>query len=181
MKGHLFLLTLQAMNFSALEILTLVLSLLAIVACFVPRVSASLIAYGALICSHFAHVAYATDSVLLYWGIVTAIVVGLRFIQKPGLSCTRAGIGYISCGAIVGAVLGFVIRPAAALIIIGAFAGAFLGSVAYVRTPSGRRESEISNGFVNYTAAKGLPIVVAVSMAVITAAAIVLPYLEPAA
>lgn len=168
------------MNPLAIQILALILSLLALVACFVPRVSASIIAYGALVCAHFAGSAHITGSSLLYWGIVTAIVVALRFIQTAGLSGTRAGIGYISGGSITGAILGFIILPASNAIIIGAFVGALLGSIAYVRTPAGRREAEISSGFVNYSAAKGLPIVVAVSMALITAAAIVMPYITSA-
>ncbi len=150
------------MNISALVILTLVLCVLALASCFVRRVSASLIAYGAMVCAHCAHAAAIGTYELVFWGIATAII-----------HWRRAALAYTAGGAAVGAFLGAVVAPTQSAIILGSALGSFLGALAYMRTPSSPHVPVGSRVFVEYLAAKSLPAIIACSMVAITTVAVV--------
>lgn len=160
------------MNITALQILTLCLSVIALAACFVPRIPAALIALGGMVCAHFTAAHYPDTAMLIYWGVSTLIILGLRLLQPKALTALSVGLPYVAGGAIIGTVLGFLVKPSPALIILGSAIGAFLGTVAFMRTPKGLKMSPASKEFVDYLAAKGLPVVVASSMSAITIAAV---------
>lgn len=164
--------TTDEMNISALVILTLVLCVLALASCFVRRVSASLIAYGAMVCAHCVHAAAIGTYELVFWGIATAIILGLRWL-RDGDHWRRAALAYTAGGAAVGAFLGAVVAPTQSAIIAGSALGSFLGALAYMRTPSSPHVPVGSRVFVEYLAAKSLPAIIACSMVAITTVAVV--------
>lgn len=160
------------MDISALQILTLSLCAIALAACFVPRVSAALIAYGAMICAHYTSGVPVRSRELVFWGIATAIVLGLRSLHGNDGMDRRSARAYIAGGAAAGAFVGVIVWPLAAGAIVGSAAGTFLGAVAYMRMPSGPHLPINSRGFVEYLAGRGLPLIVGTSIVAITTASV---------
>lgn len=160
------------MTFTALSIITTILSLAAVVAMFVPRVPAVAAAYAALVCAHFAGAVYVDARILIFWGVATAIALGLRVLQPKALVMTSKGVPYVAMATLAGTAIGYMIAPAAASIILGSAVGAILGASAYVLTPAGSGIRIASSQFVEYLCAKGLPCVVSASMAAIAVASL---------
>lgn len=104
---------------------------------------------------------------MLFWGIAAAIVWGIAAMLPQAFSRSRAGVAYISSAALAGALVGLLMSSAG--LIIGAAAGAFLGALAYSRTPAGREVMAFPSGsFLQLLCAKGLPAVVTASLAAMT-------------
>lgn len=95
---------------------------------------------------------------LIFWGIASAIAVGINYMLPRRIGSSRAGLGYMAGGALVGAIVGLAVSHA--WMIVGSVAGAILGGVAWAKTPSGRQAEFPSSRFLNYLCAKGLPAVV---------------------
>lgn len=167
-----FLLSLHIMTFTALSIISLILSLAAVVALFVPRLPAVVAAFAALVCAHFGGAIYVDGKILLFWGVATAIVLGLRMLQPKAATLAKGGQAYVAVATIAGALLGFAASATAAAIIIGSAIGAFLGALAYMRTPASPQLPVASRQFVEFISAKGLPAVVSASMVAITIASL---------
>ena len=146
------------MTFTALSIITIILSLAAVVATFVPRIPSVAAAYAALVCAHLAGAIYVDAKILIFWGVASAIVLGLRVLQPKALVMTA---------------IGYMISPTAASVILCASAGAVLGAIAYMRTPAAPSIAIASSRFVEYLCAKGLPCVVTTSMAAIAIASLI--------
>lgn len=100
---------------------------------------------------------------LLFWGVAALLVLALNVMLPPRVAKARTGMGYIAGGALVGLVTGFLIAPS--WIVLGCILGAVLGSVAYSMTPAGRILEFPSSKFIQYLCAKGLPVVVTLSIA----------------
>ncbi len=160
------------MDFSALQILTLALCAIALAACFVRRVSSALIAYGAMICAHCSGGTGIHTRELVFWGVATAIVLGLRYLMAGDGHDRRAARGYTAGGAAAGAFVGVLLWPGAGGAILGSAIGTVLGAVAYMRLPSGPHYSIASGEFVNFVASRGLPVIVGTSIVAITTVAV---------
>lgn len=156
------------MDFSALQILTLALCVIAVAACFVERISGALIAYGAMICAHCSGGTGIHTRELIFWGVATALVLGVRFLLGNEVRSRRAALAYTAAGAACGAFVGIVVSPTSAGAIIGSALGAFLGALAYMRTPASPGYTLNSREFISFLSAKGLPAVVAMSIVAIT-------------
>lgn len=149
------------MNPEVLTIIATGAAVLSLVACYFPRIPAAVLALGSLACTF-----WGDWRLLGFWAVATAIVLGLRIIQPPA-TATR-GNGFVATGSIAGALLGFVASPTGAGVILGSAAGAFLGAVAFVRMPKGDKIPLASRAFSDYFCSKGLPAIVACSMAAIS-------------
>ena len=158
------------MTQSVPAIISLVLAVLAVGGCFIPRFPAVILGWLSLLGMHIAGAPYASSQVLIFWGIAAIIVLMLGILQPKALTAARAGHGYVCGATLVGVVLGYLVQPMAAAIIIGGALGAFLGCMAFMRTPSAPRFALSSPEFIQYLCAKGLPAVVTCSMAAIVAA-----------
>lgn len=161
------------MTFTALSIITIILSLAAVVATFVPRIPSVAAAYAALVCAHLAGAIYVDAKTLIFWGVASAIVLGLRVLQPKALVMTAKGLPYVALATIAGTAIGYMISPTAASVILCASAGAVLGAIAYMRTPAAPCIAITSSRFVEYLCAKGLPCVVTTSMAAIAIASLI--------
>ncbi len=160
------------MNLSIFEIIAIVLAGVGVGGTFVPRFPAALCAFASILGMHFAGHPYFESKVLIFWCVATLIVLGLGFLQPKALTGARQGHSYVAGGTVVGVVLGYLVAPVASAIILGGAVGAFLGTFAFMRTPKGPRFAVSSSAFVQYLCAKGLPSVVAVSMAALTIASV---------
>lgn len=117
-----------------------------------------------------------TGGLLGFWGVACAIAVGINTLLPEAISRSRVGITYMGGAAVSGAFAGMLISQAG--MIIGTVAGIALGSIAFSRTPAGKKvsASAYSKPWINYTCAKGFPIVVTVCTAAIAIMAIVRIY-----
>lgn len=134
----------------------------AIVLSFKPFLPASLAAYASLWMFQWSGILAFPSSTMLFWGVATLIVLGLDRLLPAAITRGIDGRGYICGGALAGMVVGMLMSSAR--IILGAVIGAFLGAMAYSRTPVGKTLSFPSSGFLRFLCARGLPAVVAVSM-----------------
>lgn len=155
------------MNPIMLQTISIALAGLTVGSIFIPRFPSSLCAFAALLILYFTGLSPLTSTAIVYWAIATAIVLGLDFLQPRVLTATRRGHAYVAAATLAGTLLGVVASPTTAAAIIGGAAGAFLGAMAYMRTPASPRYPVASSQFVQYLCAKGLPAVVACSMAAI--------------
>ncbi len=160
------------MNLTALQILTLSLCMIALAACFVRRVSAALIAFGALVCAYCSHAPGIGTRELIFWCAATAIVLFLRYLHKDSPSTRRAARAYTAGGAAAGAFLGVLFQYSSGAIISGSAIGAILGVIAYMRTPDSPRYPFGSRPFLDFLCDKGLPAIVGTSIVVITTIAV---------
>ncbi len=134
----------------------------AVVLQFRPLMPASLAAYASLWMFQWSGVLAFPSSTMLFWGLATLLVLGLDRLLPAAITRGVDGRGYICGGALAGMVVGMLISPTG--IILGAAIGAFLGAMAYSRTPVGKALPFPSAGFLRFLCARGLPAVVTVSM-----------------
>lgn len=130
---------------------------------FIPRWPASVIAYCAMV---FVSISGATTigaTTYVFWGIATLITIGINYMLPYEISRTRAGLPYIAGGALTGTAVGMATNTTAG-VISGTALGVFFGALAYANTSAGRAMAFPSSKFFNYLAAKGLPIIVTLSM-----------------
>lgn len=158
------------MTITTLSIIAIILAAVSAAGCFIPRFPSVAAGWLALLCMHFAGQPFCNGKVLLFWGIASAIVLMTGVLQPKALTALRRGHAYVAAGALVGALLGFLVRNITATIILGSVIGAFLGCVAYMRTPRGLKLQVASSEFLQYLCAKGLPAVVSCSMSAIVLA-----------
>ena len=141
-------------------VISAVLAGLSLALMFFPRVPAVIAAYAAMTLPSAAGVPLASGSELLFWGSATLIVLGLRIMQQaPSMSAVLQA--YSCGGALAGGAVAMVssFPPVA-----GAAGGAFLGILAWNRTPAGARLPVGSRAFVDFLASAGLPAVVCVAI-----------------
>lgn len=160
------------MTSTAFIVITFILAALGIVCMFVPRLPAVVASFAALVCAHLAGAVYVDAKILIFWGVAAALVLGLHVLQPKALIETRSGHAYVALGALAGVALGYAVSSTAASIIIGGAVAAFLGAVAYMRTPAAPGFPVNSGRFVEYLCAKGLPAVVCASMSAISIASV---------
>lgn len=134
-----------------------------VVMMFVPRLPACIVAYMSLWAARLSGYTPFTDGTMIFWGVAVVIVVINSLLLPAFIRNSSRGVGYISGGALVGMAVGLMMYTAAT-VIIGAIAGAFLGSIAYTRTKNGAALGFPSAKFFNYLGAKGIPAVIAASM-----------------
>lgn len=138
---------------------------LTVVAVFAPRIPAALVGYAAMWLCKIGGIGAFSGATMAFWGIATALVLGLGVLLPHKVTSSRAGVSYMAIGAVTGMVLGL-ISNAMAGIILGAACGVFFGSLVYSRTAAGREILHFPSAqYFNYLAAKGIRMVVALSMA----------------
>ena len=128
-----------------------------------PKIVAALPAYAGLWLLHLSVYTTFPRWVFIFYGIATAMVVGVKYMSPRGEPDGRnTGNVYIGLGALMGCLLGIAIE--ARFMLLGTILGAILGQVAFSRTPSGKWLMLSKSNFIQYLCAKGLPAVVAVAM-----------------
>ncbi len=150
-----------------LVVTTIILAALGAIGVFIPMVPTVILSYAALLCGHFIGAIYIDTKVLIFWGVASAIVLGLRTLQRR-LALMTSGNAFVSGGAFVGTVLGYMIAPTASAMILGGIVGSFLGAMAYMRSPGSPRLPIASRGFLDFLCVKGLSATVTLTMSAIS-------------
>lgn len=142
-----------------IAIISLIIIALGLGAIFASRTWAPVIALlGLTLLYCYGPDGAITTAQWIFWGVACVIAFAIcRMLPRP-VSASRAGVPYIAGGATAGALVGMLMGSAG--LIVGSALGAFLGALAYSRTPSGAIMDFPSKKFVNYLCAKGLPAVV---------------------
>lgn len=122
-----------------------------------------------VICSYLglavASIALSTApslATLIFWGVAAAIVVMLNILLPKNVANSRLGVNWLAVGSVAGMLVGLTMGHAA--MVIGAVVGMLFGGVAFAKTPKGSALGFPSSKFFNYLCAKGLPMVVTVSI-----------------
>lgn len=136
---------------------------LTVVLTFMPRRAAAVSGYLAMAAAALSGAVAYEASTYIFWAVATLISVAINYMLPGEVARSRAGVPYISGGALAGTAVGMAIGTVAG-VIVGSALGAFLGALAYGSTVAGRPMSFPSAKFFNYLAAKGLPVIVALSM-----------------
>ena len=159
------------MTGSAYIVFTYIFAIAGVAMMFVPRLPAVVAAFLSLLCAYFSGASYISEPVLVYWSAAALIVLVLRGLgRKDGYGDIR-GNAYISAGAVVGAFLGFAVAPTSGAVILGSALAAFIGAVAYMRTP-GAGFPVASGQFVQFLCARGLQAVVTVSVSAVSVSSV---------
>ena len=149
-----------------METLIIVLLIASLVVCFLSATIAGIVAYAALLLTFFAGGSISV-SALIFWGVALAIVVALRLMLPATINAHHEGSLYITAGGVGGLFIGIAVFPTATPAVI--IVAAVLGALAYATTPGGRQTLGFpSRKAVNYLCAKGLPVIVALTMIVIS-------------
>ncbi|MBQ4291326.1 MAG: DUF456 domain-containing protein [Muribaculaceae bacterium] len=132
---------------------------------FRPVVPPPFVAYAGLWLVNLSHKVWIDPNQLIFWGIAVVLLMLINF-AKPDRAASATAAAYPSAGAIAGALLGIVVSPDNAGLIIGSALGALLGAVAFSRTPRGAAAVKFpTSKFFAYLCAVGLPAVVTACIA----------------
>ena len=128
-----------------------------------PWTVAAIPAYVGLWLLHLSKYTMFPKWTFIFYGIATAMVIGLKYISPKGEPDGRTtGNLYIGLGAMMGCLLGMLID--ARFMLLGTALGAVMGEVAFSRTPHGKWLMLSKSNFIQYLCARGLPAIVAVAM-----------------
>lgn len=145
-------------------VFAMILMAISLVMMFVPRTPACIVGYMAMWAARLSGYTPFSDTTMLFWGAAVLIVAINRFLLPAFVRNSSLGLGYIAGAAIAGMAVGLTLyRPAT--IIGGAIIGVFLGAIAFTRTSKGKVLEFPTMKFFNYLGAKGIPAVIAASMA----------------
>lgn len=142
-------------------------------AVFMPRIPASLFSYCAMWMALAGGVAFFSAETMVFWGVATILTLGINWMLPRHIWRSTVGLPFMAVGGLAGMAVGGLAGMAVgavlntmAAIILGTALGCLFGAVAFANTGAGRAVMTFpSKPFFNYLAAKGLPIVVALSMA----------------
>lgn len=138
-----------------------------------PRWVAAVPAYAGLVLMHLSYYIAVPMLTFIFWGIATAISVGLFYLQPSGEpDGHRSSNLYVGFTAMAGGMLGILLAPR--IMVLGVILGAAMGQLAYSRTPAGRWMLTPSSQFWRYFAAKCLLAIVAISIVCIAIMGIVI-------
>lgn len=145
----------------------------AVVLVLVPRWAAAVPAFVGLVLMHLSYYIDVKTMTFIFWGIATAITVGLFYLQPSGEpDGNRSSNLYVGFTAMAGGMLGILVAPR--IMVLGVILGAAMGQLAYSRTPAGKWMLTPSSQFWRYFAAKCLPAIVAISIVCIAIMGVVI-------
>ena len=145
----------------------------AVVLVLVPRWVAAVPAFAGLVLMHLSYYIDVKTMTFIFWGIATAITVGLFYLQPSGEpDGNRSSNLYVGFTAMAGGMLGILVAPR--IMVLGVILGAAMGQLAYSRTPAGKWMLTPSSQFWRYFAAKCLPAIVAISIVCIAIMGVVI-------
>ena len=137
--------------------------LAALVLLFRPwKLVAAVPAFVGMVLLHLSYCIAVKTGTFIFWGVATALVAGLAYMSPAGEpDGQRASNLYIGTSAIAGCLLGMIVG--ARIMVLGVVLGAFVGQLAYSRTPAGSGMRQPASTVLQYFAAKCLPAIVAVA------------------
>lgn len=161
----------------SLLILGVLLLACALWLCIRPHIPAVIAAYGGLWLLQWGGWLAFPSVMLSYWGVMTVVVIIITSLLPQPLVKTTQGMVHITVASFAAMLLGMTMGYAP--MIIGAFVGAAAGGVVFARSPKGRVLDFPSARFLQYICAKGLPVVIAVSLVGIAIEVALVQYSNP--
>ncbi len=138
-----------------------------------PRWVAAVPAFAGLALMHWSYAIDVKTMTFIFWGVATAITVGLFYLQPSGEpDGNRSSNLYVGFTSMAGGMLGILLAPR--IMVLGVILGAAMGQLAYSRTPAGKWMLFPSTQFWRYFAAKCLPAIIAVSIVCIAIMGVVI-------
>lgn len=128
--------------------------------CIRPIIPGVLISYIGMFMLHYVTAIPSTS--LTFWGIATLLILGIDFLSPKTKNGFEIGAVYLGIGTLAGMLIGLAIDST--LTVAGAFVGAVIGELAFARTPHGKHLLFHSSTIIHYFCARGLRIIVTVSM-----------------
>lgn len=148
-----------------MTVLAIILFAVAIVLAYLATSWSAAVAYAALILMNAGTHSHLGTWNIVFWAIASAIVIAAAWLQpakSPARQVLTQGTAYVVTATMAGMLVGLLTTEAG--MIIGAAVGAFLGALAFSRTPHGARVAFPSTEFVQYLAARGLSSIVTMCM-----------------
>ena len=155
-----------------LMVIGAILLAIATVAAFFPRFHSVVIAFAGMLILRWAGAVVFPSSTLIFWGAAALLVVVNHYMLPTPIRNTGSGLGYMAGGALAGLAFGMTLYEQAS-IVGGAVLGALLGAIAFSRTAAGRPMNFPSSKFFNYLGAKGMPVVVTLSIVGLSLASLI--------
>ena len=149
-----------------LIILSIICAVTAIAFTIRPYITAPIPAYISLWLLKFSDTVYISNSILIGWGLVTAVTVLIDIMQPQQISKATNGTIYISIGAMAGMIVGLSTLSVDSCMwaVTGAIAGAIFGTIIYGRSASAAPLQFPSARFRRYALAKIFPVAVTWSL-----------------
>ncbi len=147
--------------------LLLIVSALATVVWPRRRLTSAALAFVGMLLLHWSYFIAVQVQWLLFWGVAAIMVTAIDWLSPAGeIDGHRISNVYVGVSAIAGALLGMAIDPR--VMVLGVVLGAFIGQMAYSRTPAGAWLKRSPAVFARYFAAKCLPAIVTTAICAIS-------------
>ncbi len=130
--------------------------------CIRPILPGSLFTYFGMWFFKWSHIIWIDQNTLIFWGIITLLVLGVNFLQRKEDSRFHLGNVYLLIGTIAGMLIGIALGEH--FMVAAAWIGTIIAQFAFAKTPKGRPLLFSASNFISYFCAKGIHILIVVSM-----------------
>ena len=145
-----------------LSILAVVCGLTGVAGCFLPVLPGPPVAYLGLLLVHWTDDAQFSGEYLALWAVLTGAVTLADYLLPAWITGRLGGSRQATRGAAIGTVAGLFFMPWG--LVLGPFAGAFIGEMLHDRTDNARAFRVAFGSFLAFVLGTGLKLVVSLLM-----------------
>ena len=145
-----------------LSILAVVCGLTGVAGCFLPVLPGPPVAYLGLLLVHWTDYAQISVEYLALWAVLTGAVTLADYLLPAWITGRLGGSRQATRGAAIGTVAGLFFMPWG--LVLGPFAGAFIGEMLHDRTDNVRAFRVAFGSFLAFVLGTGLKLVVSLLM-----------------
>ena len=145
-----------------LSILAVVCGLTGVAGCFLPVLPGPPVAYLGLLLVHWTDYAQVSGEYLALWAVLTGAVTLADYLLPAWITGRLGGSRQATRGAAIGTVAGLFFMPWG--LVLGPFAGAFIGEMLHDRTDNARAFRVAFGSFLAFVLGTGLKLVVSLLM-----------------
>lgn len=145
-----------------LSILAVVCGLTGVAGCFLPVLPGPPVAYLGLLLVHWTDSAQFSGEYLALWAVLTGAVTLADYLLPAWITGRLGGSRQATRGAAIGTLAGLFFMPWG--LVLGPFAGAFIGEMLHDRTDNARAFRVAFGSFLAFVLGTGLKLVVSLLM-----------------
>ena len=145
-----------------LSILAVVCGLTGVAGCFLPVLPGPPVAYLGLLLVHWTDYAQFSGEYLALWAVLTVAVTLADYLLPAWITGRLGGSRQATRGAAIGTLAGLFFMPWG--LVLGPFAGAFIGEMLHDRTDNARAFRVAFGSFLAFVLGTGLKLVVSLLM-----------------
>ena len=145
-----------------LSILAVVCGLTGVAGCFLPVLPGPPVAFLGLLLVHWTDYALFSGEYLALWAVLTGAVTLAEYLLPAWITGRLGGSRQATRGAAIGTVAGLFFMPWG--LVLGPFAGAFIGEMLHDRTDNVRAFRVAFGSFLAFVLCTGLMLVVSLLM-----------------